>query len=904
MAKTKHYLSTNLIIKKNKIKKLNILKNSIVLFIDNQFDRIHNTQRALQMIKRFEKLDLPNLGIQDKYVRILSHYGKDIETVSKIYQKSRQQPPIARDLPPIAGKILWVRQLYRRISHPMSVFESNKTILQLPEAKKIIKNYNQLSAVLVEYEVLFHRTWLRQIELIITGIHASLLVKEPEANEYFVNFDPEIMTLIRETECMKRLDLDIPQEAEHLVVRQEVFKQHYDRLKFLIDENNRIRNSIPSSFEHLMAPRLAKLDQVFGPGCISMTWVSPNIDEFCDHVEQALHNFDLILSRANDLVAYRIEAILTDMSNTPLCEIPDEEPISIEEFVHRTEELCEIGAAALQTKSHNIEEATEELIELLYPDYKTQLEKVLDQDDNEEHDEAVKNSNSGRLEGSIKSASKANLAMRRKRDAWQSMQEAAFELFNYFNHRNLDAIIKLVRSTLERLRKRISASHFSVTYNESKEKQKREIPVYKSYAVLAIPTITMQPSLDEIQQSLNKCVQTIINVSKNISQWSKGKKQAEQFNIKVSKEIEHGENSESDEQLTSLHLQKNYHKSVLENKEVAKMISLLFTCISSNKKEVSTALEKFKGYQFIWEKEREQDIKEFLVMEPKVSEFENKIKSFERLIGEINAYDEYVSVGPIALLTEKLKLGLTNEIQLWKTSYGQACNQRYKKEINEIMVFIEDVVKKLQREIKDLDDIRSAMAALKDLRENEIRIDMIIMPIEESYAMLQKHEIQVAREEIEKCDTLRYSWQKLLQMASQTSGNLLEIQPLYKESLKNNVKEFVKDVSNYAFDYKKNGPMVPGVAPREASDRLFIFQNQFDTLQRKFTTYSGGEELFGLPVTEYPDLVQIRKELNLLQKLYGLYNNVIDTVNGYYEILWTDVNIDKIVTELTEFQNK
>ena len=52
--------------------------------------------------------------------------------------------------------------------------------------------------------------------------------------------------------------------------------------------------------------------------------------------------------------------------------------------------------------------------------------------------------------------------------------------------------------------------------------------------------------------------------------------------------------------------------------------------------------------------------------------------------------------------------------------------------------------------------------------------------------------------------------------------------------------------------------MVAGVAPREASDRLFIFQNQFDALFRKYVTYTGGEELFGLPVTEYPELLLIK----------------------------------------------
>jgi len=73
---------------------------------------------------------------------------------------------------------------------------------------------------------------------------------------------------------------------------------------------------------------------------------------------------------------------------------------------------------------------------------------------------------------------------------------------------------------------------------------------------------------------------------------------------------------------------------------------------------------------------------------------------------------------------------------------------------------------------------------------------------------------------------------------------------------------------------------------------------------RKLQTYQSGEELFGLVQTEYPELAQIRKELNLLQKLYKLYNDVIDRVSSYYDIPWGDVNIEEINNELMEFQNR
>lgn len=40
----------------------------------------------------------------------------------QLYHSQKDDPPLARNMPPIAGKILWVRQLYRRISEPINYF--------------------------------------------------------------------------------------------------------------------------------------------------------------------------------------------------------------------------------------------------------------------------------------------------------------------------------------------------------------------------------------------------------------------------------------------------------------------------------------------------------------------------------------------------------------------------------------------------------------------------------------------------------------------------------------------------------------------------------------------------------------------------------------------------------------
>lgn len=77
---------------------------------------------------------------------------------------------------------------------------------------------------------------LTQVEVAKSGLQASLLVRHPETKELFVNFDPQIITLIRESECMVRLGLDIPFGAQTLMQKRETVKKNYNRLEVRLDQ--------------------------------------------------------------------------------------------------------------------------------------------------------------------------------------------------------------------------------------------------------------------------------------------------------------------------------------------------------------------------------------------------------------------------------------------------------------------------------------------------------------------------------------------------------------------------------------------------------------------------------------------------------------------------------------------
>lgn len=200
----------------------------------------------------------------------------------------------------------------------MNIFVANKTILQYPDAKRIIKNYNQLSKVLLSYEILYHRGWLQQVDVVSTGIHSSILIRvNHEENltvgsannassaliitstsqtnpEYFVNFDPNILELIRETQCLARLNLEIPEEAAALAQREHILKKHYQDLTQLVEKNKLLREQIKQPFEALLTPKLHRLNDIIQPGLTSLTWTSLTIDDFVHTVRSISLNFQFI----------------------------------------------------------------------------------------------------------------------------------------------------------------------------------------------------------------------------------------------------------------------------------------------------------------------------------------------------------------------------------------------------------------------------------------------------------------------------------------------------------------------------------------------------------------------------------------------------------------------------------
>lgn len=191
------------------------VETELQIYIDQNFENITSIEDSLKLLRKFKAIlhrdNLKN-GLNSKYTLLFHNYGMEITQIEDQYNRHKNNPPIVRNLPTVSGSITWSRHLFFRISGPMEQFPID--LIKQKESKKAVKSYNKIGYTLFSFEYLWREKWIKEVENAKAGLQATLIIRHPENNKLYVNFDKEILTLIREAKCITRIGIDIPESAK------------------------------------------------------------------------------------------------------------------------------------------------------------------------------------------------------------------------------------------------------------------------------------------------------------------------------------------------------------------------------------------------------------------------------------------------------------------------------------------------------------------------------------------------------------------------------------------------------------------------------------------------------------------------------------------------------------------
>eukprot|EP00108_Taenia_solium_P009032 TsM_000496300 transcript=TsM_000496300 gene=TsM_000496300 len=888
----------------------------------------------------------PDLDFVPRYLQVLRVYGEELDHVRDVYEAEKRAPPLERGMTPTAGRIRWARALLHRIRQPLDTihsrcpsaletgqldpgsvyvsqngqvkpaneagvsfaFSQNESTpyvncqkpdpcrdflrIRTTEGQKQVKRFNQLATVLVKYEAVNYHKWCNGLgDTSCKLLESPLLICDPENGQIVLNSISTSLTIIRESQVLHKLGLKVPNVAMDLLLQEKQLKSHNYLLKEQLMRFEKLQLCIAQPMMAIFQPFLNSVVKSLYPGVVDITWNSLQFENFIKKVELALDKFEFVVKQARDLLDCRINVLLAEMSTTLPLDFSNCRALSVEAFLQDLTSILPSTTVELNMKSKLVESAVNDLVNTLMNNLDEEHAKGLSKETHFSCSRPTKKGN----------------------QCTHCLNCLFFELLSQFSQRNIEAVVACLLGILEELRSRlqVDVSKRDSIPSESKTPVENEA-FFLLELNLEIPNIVCRPSLTDLQTGLSRAINMILRVSDGIQPWEHVKHCQGLFKKSQSVRMNDLLSSSQDSSTISFqsipsNLLRPLRKLVQENKNIIKVVTDLNSSITYYSGDISRLVNELSSeFADLWKAaDPLSSAKEFIDKNPSASEVSDELRRFKAFEEASSNLPANYRMGSLLLGTEALKGSLIAECRSWRSAIGSALNTKCGVEMASSLERMEDLLKRLQRPTKDLDDVRAKMAALDEFRQSEIDLEMfLIEPMAEAYSLLASFDIHFSDGNAERVESMAYTLQKLKTQAIASSNHLLSIQPVFRTELEAGVEEFQKVNEQFTSDYRTRGPMEQNIDPHEASDRLALFSARFDDLWAKYETYSEGERLFGLPVREYPDLHTIRKELALLQKLYQLYNTVLDTIVGYYNTPWTDIDIETIDQQLIDFQTR
>jgi len=287
---------------------IDALERKLQAFMDEAFATIKAVDVSLALLGKFEEVlrkESLTAELANKAHLLFAAFGRELEIIQALYEDQKSAPPRPRNMPPVAGNLLWARNLLARAQRVMAVFESKYSyVFTTRDGKAVVRQYNRIAAVLVAFEIMWTTAWLDSIPAASAGLQACVLVRLE--GRLYVNFDAEVLQLVREAKALSIMGVAMPPSLQAIASREESLKRWVSDLAACIADFDRIRATIPPVLANLLAPAVNDVELRLRPGMTSITWTSMNVDMFRSHVSTGVRKLDELVRNVLDVLQNRM----------------------------------------------------------------------------------------------------------------------------------------------------------------------------------------------------------------------------------------------------------------------------------------------------------------------------------------------------------------------------------------------------------------------------------------------------------------------------------------------------------------------------------------------------------------------------------------------------------------------
>jgi len=281
--------------------------------------------------------------LEQHLIALLIDFEAELVRVGRIFYLGKDSPPLYLNMPPVAGALSWTHGLGERVRIPLYKYRGlGPIVTESEEMATVERGYRELVGGFKSFNLAKREAWEKEVGIsVISKLDEPLLGRDSSRSgghdvsqgellfqpiykhkghhkrTLFVNFDGDLVLLLREVKYLMLLGLPVPEVAMGIYTQADKFRTWTGSLDLMTAKYNWVLASVLEVEAPLIADLLDKVDALVEVGIKKLTWNSPGIGEFIATTMGLVGEMAACLGMMKDNVA-KIELVLGRWISTPM----------------------------------------------------------------------------------------------------------------------------------------------------------------------------------------------------------------------------------------------------------------------------------------------------------------------------------------------------------------------------------------------------------------------------------------------------------------------------------------------------------------------------------------------------------------------------------------------------------
>ncbi|XP_030637015.1 dynein heavy chain 11, axonemal [Chanos chanos] len=264
--------------------------------------------KLLALFRPFLDREIIKQTFTHSFPMVLELFSVEMDQCKQLYSCQLQQlrtgkPVLSKNMPATSGALKWARMLRNRIQIPWESFQFVLDRKMDGEGmQQVHLKYMEMSTLLDHFEEEVYSAWGRDINQVCQlNLDQPLIKREPHSALLHVNFNPELLAVLKDVKHLHMLDQkNIPSVAMAVYDRRDTYLMYIGSLQLLVQMYNKVRQTMLEVEAPLISAELETIDQQLQLTETELTWQHQSCLDYICAVRGMVHSLERRLQKSKD----------------------------------------------------------------------------------------------------------------------------------------------------------------------------------------------------------------------------------------------------------------------------------------------------------------------------------------------------------------------------------------------------------------------------------------------------------------------------------------------------------------------------------------------------------------------------------------------------------------------------